>query len=130
MDSCLRVIKIATTDAMRDSGFVSDVTSTITNAGISVIKDDDIRESMVNVGKLAIVHALRDEGFLRVLRETLAESLKDGNIYRGAAAGVVGALNPWARLRRNDPPRPMRTESGDSIPEENGSAQSYRSESQ
>lgn len=100
-DSVLNVAKSAITDAMKDEGFVADVTSTITSAGISAARDEEVRETMVNIGKIAITDALRDECFIGVLRETFANSLRDGSIYRGAALGVVGALNPFSGRRKD-----------------------------
>eukprot|EP00930_Biecheleria_cincta_P026438 TRINITY_DN18636_c0_g1_i1.p1 TRINITY_DN18636_c0_g1~~TRINITY_DN18636_c0_g1_i1.p1 ORF type:complete len:316 (+),score=65.57 TRINITY_DN18636_c0_g1_i1:44-949(+) len=97
--SVLTVAKIAITDAMKDAGFVADVTSTMASAGISVARDEAVRDAMLGVAKAAVLDALRDEAFLDAIRGSLADSLRDGNIYRGAAAGMVGALNPFRRTR-------------------------------
>lgn len=93
--SALLVAKTAVRDLMNDNTFMADVTSEITHSGLSVMRDEDIRDAMISVAKVAIVEALRDEQFLATLRETAASSLSDGILYRGAARGVVGALNPF-----------------------------------
>jgi len=98
-DSVLGIAKSAITDTMKDSGFLDDMTSALTSAGIRASQDESVQSAMVDIGKAAVTEALRDERFLQIIRDTLANSLKDGNIYRGAAMGVVGALNPWGRGR-------------------------------
>jgi len=105
-ESILLVVKSAITDVLKDEEYVSRITKAMTGAGIQVIGDRQIREDMIEVTKIAITDALKDESFLAILRETLANSLKDGRIYRGAAAGVMGALNPFGRGARRDEASP------------------------
>ncbi|CAK0792488.1 unnamed protein product [Prorocentrum cordatum] len=98
-DSVLGVAKIAITDAVKDESFVADVTTALTDAGLRAARDGEIRGALVDIAKVAIVEALKDDSFLQVLRETVANSLRDGQIYRGAALGVLGAINPFGRGR-------------------------------
>lgn len=98
-DAVLGVAKIAITDAFKDESFVADITTALTDAGLRAARDSEIRGALVDIAKAAIVEAVKDDSFLKVLRETFANSLRDGQIYRGAALGVLGAFTPFGRGR-------------------------------
>lgn len=102
----LSVVKDAVTDSLKDDGFMADMLSTITGAAISASKDQGLRDAMLSVTKDAVADALRDEGVMCAFRDAMCQSLKDSNIYRAAAAGVVGSLNPFGR--RGDANHPCR----------------------
>merc|ERR1712129_506836 len=114
-------------EALRDEGFMAEMTSTMAEATVCAARNKELMDSCLQVIKIATTDAMRDSGFvseiteagMSVIRETLAESLKDGNIFRGAAGGVLSAINPWARpSRRIEKRQQERTVSKDSIPEE------------
>lgn len=96
-DSILGVIKDAVADALKDEGFMGEMLTTGSRALVLASQDQELLSAMSNVTKLAVTDALRDGGFQAAFREAVCDSLKDSNIYRGAAAGVVGALNPFGR---------------------------------
>jgi len=128
MNSYLKVGRIAITHAMNDASFVSDVTTAMTNAGMTVMSDENRRESMSNAMKLAMVNALRDEELLGLIGQMLSTTMRDGSIYRGAARGMLGALNPLARRRHHQ----LQQELADDDSSESGSSTSrsrYRSAS-
>ena len=39
--------------------------------------------------------ALKDEAFMHCFQQAMCQGLKDSNIYRSAARGVVKSLNPF-----------------------------------
>eukprot|EP00405_Crypthecodinium_cohnii_P008136 CAMPEP_0206420800 /NCGR_PEP_ID=MMETSP0324_2-20121206/1079_1 /ASSEMBLY_ACC=CAM_ASM_000836 /TAXON_ID=2866 /ORGANISM="Crypthecodinium cohnii, Strain Seligo" /LENGTH=285 /DNA_ID=CAMNT_0053884795 /DNA_START=209 /DNA_END=1063 /DNA_ORIENTATION=- len=93
-DTALGVVKQAVTDALKDEGFMEDMLSVITKSAIAASGDVDLRNALLDVTKEAVTDALKDEEFIAAFRQAMCDSLKDGNIYRSAAAGVVGSLNP------------------------------------
>lgn len=95
-DATLDVVKAAVTDALKDEGFMEEMLSTLTRATIVASKDQELRDTLLGVTKEAVVDALRDEGFMNAFQKAMCQGLKDSNIYRSAAKGVVKSLNPFA----------------------------------
>merc|ERR1712046_22280 len=85
----------------KDEGFIADMLAILTRAGtracISASGDEELRQALTCVTKVAVADALQDERFMSAFRAAICESMRDGNIYRSAASGIVGAINPWAR---------------------------------
>lgn len=102
-DATLGVVKEAVTDALKDDGFMQDMLSTLTGAAISASRDRELREALTSTTKEAVSDALKDDGFMQAFRQAMCESLKDSNIYRSAAAGVVSSLNIFAGSRSRQP---------------------------
>jgi len=99
----LDLAKEAITDALKDEGFMSDMLSTLTAAAVSASKDPGLRDALLAVTKDAVTDALRDETFMSSFRGAICDSLKDSSMYRAAAVGVVGTLNPFRRQASIDP---------------------------
>jgi len=97
-DTLLSTVK----NALKDSRFMVDVASAFAQSGVSVLKDEEISRAMISMAKVAIDAGLKDEAFCSTLHEIAASSLGSGVMYRQAARGVVGALNPFSGRRKSD----------------------------
>jgi len=97
-DTLLSVVK----NALKDSRFMSEFASAFAQSGVSVLKDEEVSRAMISMAKVAIEAGLKDESFCSTLHEIAASSLSSGVMYRQAARGVVGALNPFNGRRKDE----------------------------
>lgn len=101
-DATLKIVKEAVFDALSDERFMEQMLSMLTKSVVAASRDVELRDAMVGCTKEAVRDALKDDAFISSFREALCDSLKDSNIYRSAAAGVVGSLNPFRRSAAAD----------------------------
>eukprot|EP00747_Dinoflagellata_sp_TGD_P178802 gnl/TRDRNA2_/TRDRNA2_28456_c0_seq1.p1 gnl/TRDRNA2_/TRDRNA2_28456_c0~~gnl/TRDRNA2_/TRDRNA2_28456_c0_seq1.p1 ORF type:complete len:395 (-),score=61.79 gnl/TRDRNA2_/TRDRNA2_28456_c0_seq1:97-1245(-) len=97
-DAALSLVK----NALKDSRFMSDIALAFVQSGLSVLKDEEISCAMISMAKVAIEAGFKDEAFCSTLHEIAASSLRSGVMYRQAARGVVGALNPFSGRRKDE----------------------------
>lgn len=94
-EATLSVMQQAVTDSLKDEGFMSAMLATLIKTTVGASRDLELRDAMQTVTKAAVTDALRDHGFMLAFQRAMCEGLKDSNIYRSAAAGMVSSLNPF-----------------------------------
>lgn len=90
------IVKKGISDATSDKRFMDDMLQVLSGAVVDASQDTVLRNALLGVTKEAVTEALKDEDFIKAVRDALCDGLKDTNIYRSAAAGVVNSLNPFA----------------------------------
>jgi len=91
----LEVIKQGVTNALNDERFMEEMLKTGSSAVIFASRDKELKDALGSVTREAITDALKDQSFMTAFREAAYDSLKDGNIYKSAAAGVLSTMNPF-----------------------------------
>jgi len=103
-DKLVDVVKEGVGDALKDEDFMKEMLNVLTTAAVVASKDRDLLDSVSAVITEAGTLVLKDEVFIGSLRDTICASMTDHNIYRSAASGVVGSLNPFRGKREVEHP--------------------------
>lgn len=88
------VSKTGVLEALRDEEFMKDIVASLVAAILSASKDPELKTAMLEIGTDAVSTALQDEKFVAVFRGVVKDSLRDGEMYRAGASGLIGAIMP------------------------------------
>lgn len=91
-NAALYVVRQAFTGALNDEGFVRDLMSSIVGALVQASKEEELTKSLLDVVTYAVTRALSDERFVMELRGAITSTLRDGEIYKAGARGMVSAF--------------------------------------
>ena len=89
--AALLVVRQAFVGALNDEAFVRDLMSSIVGAMVQASREEELTQSFLDVVTTAVTKALADERFVMELRGAITDTLKDGEIYKAGARGMVSA---------------------------------------
>lgn len=68
--------------------------TSVVQAIVSASQDEQLKRTVMSVVTEAVSEALADERFVNEIRGAVKETLKDGDLYRAGARGVLSAALP------------------------------------
>lgn len=91
-NAVLSVVRRAFAGALNDEAFVRDLMSSIVSALVQASKEEELTASLLDVVTRALTKALSDERLVMELRGAITSTLRDGEIYKAGARGMVSAF--------------------------------------
>ncbi|CAB9512532.1 expressed unknown protein [Seminavis robusta] len=88
------VSKQSLLETLRDKEFMTQTVSSLVEAMLEASKDEGLKKALMEIATDSVSTALQDEKFVSMVRKVLKDTLKDKDLYRASAAGVVGAFMP------------------------------------
>jgi membrane carboxypeptidase/penicillin-binding protein len=92
----IHVVKLAFVQALNDEDFVRDLMKSIVGALVQASKEEELTTAILDVVTRAVSQALADENFTNELRGAVKDTLKDGDIYKAGAKGMISAAFGFA----------------------------------
>lgn len=90
----LSAIEQGISEALSDEDFMNSMFSSLVNALVSASQNEELREAIMNTTTEAVSTAVRDERFMNELKQAMKECLRDSDIFRAGASGLIGAVLP------------------------------------
>ena len=87
----LNIVKQAFVGALNDEDFVRDLMSSIVSALVQASKEEELTSSLLDVVTRAVSQALAEENFTAEIRGAVKDTLRDGDLYKAGAKGIVAA---------------------------------------
>jgi len=88
----LSSIQQGMSDALNNQEFLDAIFSSTMKVVVTGAKNTKLRDTVLNVATEAVSLAIQDKRFIQELKGVLKEVLRDGDLYRASAAGLVGAF--------------------------------------
>lgn len=90
-ETALNVTKKAFIAALSNEAFVKELMESVVNAIVMASQDEQLTKSILGVVTQAVSEALADDDFTSELRGAVKDALRDGDIYRAGATGMISA---------------------------------------
>ena len=100
--TALSILKQAFVGALNDEEFVRDLMSSIVGAIVQASKEEELTQSILEVVTAAVSQALADEKFTNEIRGAVKDTLRDGELYKAGAKGIVSAAFGGTLMRSSD----------------------------
>lgn len=95
-DTALDVTKRAFVGALSDEKLIGELVDAIVDAIVSASQNEKLRKTMLEVVTQGMSDALEDEKFVSIFRGAVRDTLKDKDLYRAGARGILAAANPFS----------------------------------
>lgn len=89
--TCMNVTQKAFISALSNEAFIKELMESVVNAIVMASQDDQLTKNVLGVVTQAVSNALNDEDFTNELRGAVKDALRDPDIYRAGATGMVAA---------------------------------------
>ena len=86
--------------ALCNEQFMNSILNAIVQALVSASQNTRLRQAVLDVSTEAVSTAVRDERFMSELKQVMKECLRDSELFRAGAAGMLGAVIPGVGDRR------------------------------
>ena len=91
-----------TAEIMRHETLKEVIVTSVTNAANVVMQEDGVRKAWMDVIKKSVNDVVNDPSFMSLITDAIRSSLQDATLYRAAAGGLMDAMNPFDKGRRQE----------------------------
>jgi hypothetical protein len=90
-ETAMDVTKRAFVGALSNKDYVDELMTSIVSAIVSASQNEELTKSLLGVVTQAVSEALADEDFVSEIRGAVKDCLRDGDLYRAGAKGMISA---------------------------------------